>query len=430
MNLSISLDKNSKIKANSGIYLLENIAREKKLKQFLDNQFPARSPQAQYSNSDIVLGLAYSFLCGGQYLEDVNWVKEQLDFNSFLTIPSSDTIFYRVKQLFTPDQLIVSHRGVSHRFNINDPLNDSLIRLAVRLNPQWKTHDQVLDYDNTIVQTGKPDSAFTYKKNKGYMPGVLFVDGLPVYVEGRNGNSNSKYLMHQTLDRAWTKLQACGVKAKYIRIDGAAYQKDVFEWFSKHPDLVYYIRANKQFPGDSEEEQNWQDLKVAGNPAQAMDIPYSGPGMEERDLPCRLVVYRIPNTTNQLDLFLGKYTYQFLLTNDMDNNAEYIINFYNQRANCERSIDILKHDFNWNYLPFSNMALNTVYMIFAAMANIIFHWFKTIVAKSFPAINLTTRIKRFILYFVNVPGKWIHTSRQTKLKIYSSRPYDELVRSG
>jgi DDE family transposase len=429
MNLSISLDKASKIKANSGIYFLENIARKRKLKQFLDEQFPARGPQAKYSNSDIVLGLAYSFFCGGQYLEDVNWVKEQLDINSFLTIPSSDTIHYRVKQLFTPDQLIVSRTGVSHHFNINDPLNNSLLRLAVRLNPKWKTHHQVLDYDNTIVQTGKPDSAFTYKKKKGYMPGVLFVDGLPVYVEGRNGNSSSKYLMHQTLDRAWSKLQACGVKAKFIRIDGAAYQNDVFEWFSEHPDLTYYIRANKQFPGSLEEDK-WEDVKVAGKLAQAMVIPYSGPGMIERDLPCRLVVYRIPNNRNQPDLFLGDYTYQFLLTNDMRNTAEYIIWFYNQRANCERSIDILKHDFNWNYLPFDNMSQNTVYMIFAAMANIIFHWFKTIISKSFPAIQLTTRIKRFILYFVNVPGKWIHTARQIKLKIYSRLPYDELIRSG
>lgn len=429
MNLAISLDKNNNIRANSGIYLLENIVRQHKLRQFLDLQLPARSPQARYSNSDIILGLVYSFLCGGQYLEDVNWVKEQLSFTSFLHIPSSDTIHYRIKQLFSQDQLITSKSGVSHRFNINNPLNESLVRLAVRLNPEWRTKDQVLDYDNTIIQTGKPDSAFTYKHNRGYMPGVLFVDNLPVYVEGRNGNSTSKYLMHETLDRAWNRLQAAGIKAKFIRIDGAAYQKGVFQWLNEHPDLTYYIRANKQSLEILKEEK-WKDIKMGEKNIQVQDMPYSGPGMDESDLPCRLVVYRIANNSNQPDLFHGDYTYQFLLTNDMDNQSGYIIDFYNQRGNCERAFDILKHDFNWNYLPFNNMAQNTVYMIFAAMANVIFHWFKALISRIFPAIDLTTRLKRFILYFVNVPGKWIHTAGQSKLKIYSQLPYDILIRSG
>lgn len=426
MNLSISVDKSNKIKANSGIYFLENIARKKKLKSFLDAQLPDRHPQARFSDSELILGLAYSFLCGGQYLEDVNWVKQHLEYNRFLSIPSSDTIQYRIKQLFSPDQIITSHTGTTHRFNCNTLLNDCLMCLATRLNPDWKRNGQVLDYDNTIVETGKPDSAFTYKKNKGYMPGVLFVDGLPVYVEGRNGNSPSRYLLHETLERAFSKLSDCGVKARYIRIDGAGYQRGVFEWLSQHPELTYYIRANNQGTGILKEDQ-WEDIQVAGNPAQAQSMSYSGPGMEERNLPCRLVVYRIPNNSPQSDLFTGNYTYQFLLTNDMENDLEYIIGFYNQRGNCERSIDILKHDFNWNHLPFGTMAHNTVYMIFAAMANVIFDWFKSIVSRYFPHIERSTRIKRFILYFIHVPGKWIRTARQYRLKIYSTQPYNKLI---
>ena len=429
MNLSISLDKDSKIRTNCGIYFLENIASQRKLKQFLDGQLPARSPQAKYSNSEIILGLTYNFLCGGQYLEDVNWVKQQLDHHSSLQIPSSDTIKYRIKQLFTQDQLITSTRGVSHRFNINEPLNDSLIRLAVHLNADWKTQGQVLDYDNTIIKTSKPDSAYTYKKHKGYMPGVLFVNNLPVYVEGRGGNSTSNYLMAETLERAWTKLEASGVKAGAIRIDGAAYQKGVFAWLGKHPEMKYYIRSHQKSKMILNDDL-WEDIKVANEPAQGLSMPYSGPGMAESDQPCRLVVYRIANNKQQPDLYWGNYTYQFLLTNDMDNSVAYIINFYNQRGNCERAFDILKHDFNWNYLPFDNMAQNTVYMVFAAMANVIFHWFKSIVALALPAIRITTRLKRFILYFVNVAGKWIRTARQTKLKIYTNMAYHKVLDSG
>lgn len=345
MNLSISLAKDSKIRTNCGIYFLENIARRRKLKQFLDEQLPARAPQARYSNSDIILGLTYNFLCGGQYLEDINWVKQQLDCDFSVNIPSSDTITYRIQQIFSQDQFITSTRGVSHRFNINEPLlNDSLIRLAVRLNPGWKTQGQVLDYDNTIIKTSKPDSAFTYKKNKGYMPGVLFVDNLPVYVEGRGGNSTSKYLMAETLERAWGKLEASGVKAGAIRIDGAAYQQSIFSWFDKHPDLKYYIRANQQSKMILDGKL-WEDIKVAKQDAQGLAMSYSGPGTEENDQPCRLVVYRIANNNKQPDLYWGNYTYRFLLTNDIDNSVEYIVNFYNQRGNCERAFDILKHDF-------------------------------------------------------------------------------------
>ncbi len=357
----------------------------------------------------------------------MNWVKKQLEHPDYLPLPSSDTIHYRIKQLFSEDEHIVSHRGIVHRFNINTPLNKALAALAVRLNPTWRTRGQVLDYDNTIIKTEKPDSSFTYKKYKGYTPGVLFVNGLPLYVEGRGGNSNSKYLMADTLERGINILDNQGIKTKAIRIDGAAYQENVFHWLYSRPELIYYVRANKEAIHNLDPDR-WEPIMVGDTPAQAQIIHSSPPGLE--DHACRKVVYRMINPSEQQDLYYGGYTYQFLLTNDIEHSAEYIINFYNQRGNCERAFDILKHDFNWNQLPFASMDQNTVYLIFTAMANLIFDWFKKLLAHRFPTVDITQRVKRFNLYFVNIPGKWIRTARQTKLKIYSTLPYDQLLKPG
>ncbi len=49
------------------------------------------------------------------------------------------------------------------------------------------------DYDNQINANNKWDAKKTYKKNKGYFPGVATVGNKIVGIENRDGNANVKF---------------------------------------------------------------------------------------------------------------------------------------------------------------------------------------------------------------------------------------------
>lgn len=61
-------------------------------------------------------------------------------------------------------------------------LNRLNLKILSRLNT-FQKKDVVLDYDNTLLFSEKADARFTYKKVKGYSPGVGMIGKHVVYVE-------------------------------------------------------------------------------------------------------------------------------------------------------------------------------------------------------------------------------------------------------
>ena len=65
------------------------------------------------------------------------------------------------------------------------------------------------------------------------------------------------------------------------------------------------------------------------------------------------------------------------------------------------------------------MAENTVFLLLTAL---IHNFYKTIISKldtkAF-GLKATSRIKAFVFKFISVPAKWVRTSRQYVLNIYS-----------
>lgn len=424
MKLKLQI-KDTKILANSGIYLIEEFIRNKGIKSYIDSLLPGRAKQAYYQDSDLLLGLAYSIYSGGAYLEDLNYVRKHLS-HPYLQLPSSDTIGYRARQLAVDTQTYVSRQGVEHFFNENPMLNQALGKLAVHLDPDWKHIPQTIDYDNVLVNTDRPDSRLSYRNTTAYQPGVILIDRIPVYIEGRNGNSPSRYLMHDTLQRGFQMLSESGVKIGAIRIDGAGFQHKVFSLLTQHyPEVKYYIRAERML---LEFCKGWKKVQIGEQKGEALGIPWRTPGPGH--IPCRLVAWRTPKSTPQHDLFEGAYDYWLILTNDWEKSPKEVIEFYNQRGTAEQSFDIMKNDFNWRHLAFGNLKDNTVYLLLTAMAYLIYRWLLKIISRFFPALSPYSRIKRFMLYFVNVPGKWIRSARSQQLNLYTQQPYLEFFNSG
>lgn len=106
------------------------------------------------SVADVLLGIHYSHLCGGSCIEDLNTFNEHIGIHADLLLPSADTAL-RVMQEVKTEDIIVENGNVTHQFNRHDKLNDCLQKLAVKTNAITASANNILDFDNVILENGK-----------------------------------------------------------------------------------------------------------------------------------------------------------------------------------------------------------------------------------------------------------------------------------
>ena len=79
-----------------------------------------RSVQAVYSYSDVLKHLYYMFSIGGDVLDDLNILKDQLKDHPTLQICSPDTVEY-VSNILKKDTIeILTDKGIKHQINEHD----------------------------------------------------------------------------------------------------------------------------------------------------------------------------------------------------------------------------------------------------------------------------------------------------------------------
>ncbi|NBC02888.1 MAG: IS1380 family transposase [Bacteroidetes bacterium] len=418
----------NKVISQGGIYFIKMLFEQHGIDSFINRWQEQRPVQSRYRDSDILLSLGYCSYTGGDYLEDINRIRQDFNKKDEFKMPSSDTITYRINQLIDKDIYLAGKKNVTHQFNYQPSLNQLLVNLSVHLNPQWKKTGQVLDYDNTIIETTKGDCKKTYKGNTGYQPGVMFINRCPVYVEGRNGNSNSIFDIENTLKRSLDMLTARKVRLSSIRIDGAGFKGETMSVLENYPDLLYYIRGRNA-------HRWWSNYnKTFKATLNELDLEYQDtepfiPGKNPDEKVTRAIVYRYKKEeASQKKLFEDhNYIYYIIYTNDYKSTPLEIITHYNNRGTAEQNYDRLKNDFNWKHPPYPTLAQNTVYFIFMAIANILYQWLLTLVSQYFKGIDLQTRMKRFIFLFVNVPCKWTYRGRRNILNVYANQAYYKLI---
>lgn len=140
----------------------------------------------------------------------------------------------------------------------------------------------------------------------------------------------------------------------------------------------------------------------------------------------RLVVQRTLVQDKQSTLF-DSYVYRCILTNDWESGEREVVEFYNQRGTSERTFNMQNNDFGWRHLPFSFMKENTVFMTLTALIRNFYVWLVGEIAdnKAF-GLEATSRVKKFVFRFVQVPFRWVFRSRQWHLQLFTCRPYDRL----
>jgi hypothetical protein len=411
-------------------FCLENF-HQSGLAGLIDRHLGPRGQAAEFSYSDIVANLVSVLFTGGDCAEDLaEHLREPLHRTRGLSVCSPDTLLRGVKELACDShQLTHPTSGVTHQFNINEPLNDLMVK-ALRTTGQLSNRrSYTLDYDNQVIATEKWDAVRTYKTCTGYQPGVASIDGMPVYIEGRSGNSQASFAQDKTLARMFQRLSGHDVTIDRFRADSASYQQDVVDLVEAHTDR-FYIRAKRSAEMFRQiralEEEDWTSVKLNWQPMDVAELanwrPFDG------TTSYRLIISRIKRDDQQGDLFSeSAYTYRAILTNDRTSPPEAIVSFYNKRGASEHVFDVMGNDFSWSRLPCSFLSQNTVFMILTGIIAGFYRYLIGEYAQKLSWLKATYRLKKFIFRFISVPAKWIKTGRQHVLKLFTHKKYERLL---
>lgn len=193
-----------KIKSFGGLNFTDILLRDKNIYSFIDKSLGPRGIGAKYGYSDLVRSYLSLVLCGGGCAEDISeHLRGELSQLGGFEASSADTLLRMQKELSAPKETFTSKSGVKHEFSGNPGLNNLLVELLVKTGQLEKEKpDYVFDYDNQFIPTGKYDAKRSYKKADGYFPGVASIDNMPVFIEGRNGNSQGVVNFKNTVPNA------------------------------------------------------------------------------------------------------------------------------------------------------------------------------------------------------------------------------------
>ncbi len=389
-----------------------------KIDELIDKRLGKRPKQAKYSYYDVILGWIYANLCGAERIEDTQHIRTVFNIPE-IKVPSSDRISQIFRALATN---IITYKEknrdgktIVHQFNYHEFLSTLLLEIILKLKLLTSNHDYLLDYDNTIIECEKYDSAHTYVQCKGYQPGVCFIKNLPVYIENRNGNSPAKYKMHETLTRAFELLKEKGITISRFRSDSAAYQSKVFRLLDKHPDIEYFIKiqTSKYFYEKNSSIDDWEEMSK-------YELEMGSKQFNAFGKKRRLIVIRKPD-----DKALDGYKYSGIITNNSTLINREVLYLYNQRGAAERNFDDLKNNFNWGRLPFSFLNENTVFLIVSAMSYVVYRSIIKKFSSKVEFVKKSFRLKNFIFHFMTVGSEW---ADQNVFRLYTDKNYQAIMR--
>ena len=337
---------------------------------------------------------------------------------------SSDTILRAIKELTQEHISYTSDTGKNYDFNTADTLNTLLLNCLLTTGQLKEDGEYDVDFDHQFIETEKYDAKPTYKKFLGYRPGVAVIGDMIVGIENSDGNTNVRFHQQDTLKRIFERLERNNLVINRFRADCGSCSEEIVEEVEKHC-KSFYIRANRcsSLYDDIFALRGWKTEEINGIEFELNSILVG----KWKGKAYRLVIQRQKRMDADLDLWEGEYTYRCILTNDYESSVREIVEFYNLRGGKERIFDDLNNGFGWDRLPKSFMAENTVFLLLTALVRNFYKFImERLEVKKF-GLKATSRIKAFVFKFITVPAKWIRTSRQFILNIYTdNQAYGEL----
>ncbi len=403
--MKIKLVKNKQLNPFGGINFIIKEMNDKGISSMINNNLGKRIKQSKYQYSDVLGSWILNCICGAKRIEDVQ--KKYFRGIPNINQPSSDRVAQIFRSLACKSKLAISDSKIIHPINFNLKLNNLLIDSALKLKLLEKKSGYLLDYDNTVIINKKFDSKKTYLEGapRGYQPGCGFINSIPVFIEGRNGNTPSLYHTLESIKTCINFLDNKNITVSEFRADAAFHNGKLMEYLDSNG-ITFYIRDSNKASSVRRKAKyikNWHTIKNGNQLIEiGSAIQKAAHLTDEKNKSYRFVVTK--KISKNREVFRG------ILTNDLyEKSDKEILEIYNERAGrpCEERFKILKNDFCWNKLPFSFMEENTVFMIISAMAYIIYRHCKIKFSKVLDFVKPNKRLKHFIHEFILISSEWI-----------------------
>ena len=408
--------KSEKLSPFGGIFsIMEQF--DSTLSSVIDSTLGMRCRLYGYQYSEIIRSLMSVYFCGGSCIEDVtSHLMYHLSLHPTLRTCSADTILRAIKELTQDNIFYTSDTGKTYDFNTADKLNTLLLNCLLTTGQLKEGEGYDVDFDHQFIEAEKFDAKPTYKKFLGYRPGVAVIGDMIVGIENSDGNTNVRFHQKDTLRRFFERFEQKGLIVKRFRAACGSCSEEIVEEVGKHC-KTFYIRANRSSSlyDDIFALRGWKKEEFNGIEFELASILVE----KWKGKAYRLVIQRQKRMDGVLDLWEGEYTYRCILTNDYESSMREIVEFYNLRGGKVRIFDDMNNGFGWDRLPKSFMAENTVFLLLTALIRNFYRFIMERLDVTKFGLKVTSRIKAFVFRFISVPAKWIKTSRQHVLNIYT-----------
>ena len=228
--------KNENITSFGGIYHIMDVFSKLGFEKLTESVLgKRRSSGKAFSHGSIFGSLFFSYLCGGDCLEDINVLIGQFRQRPNTLLPGADTVGRGLKELAEENIVYKSETsGKSYSFNTAEKLNTFLLRMIRRMGLIKAGSHVDLDFDHQFVPAHKFDAKYSYKQKHGYFLGWASIGGIIVGGENRDGNTNVRFHQEDTLRRIMNRVTSeLGVVIERFRADCGSFSKEIITFYNE-----------------------------------------------------------------------------------------------------------------------------------------------------------------------------------------------------
>ena len=307
--------KNENITSFGGIYHIMDVFSKLGFEKLTESVLGKRGSSGKaFSHGSIFGSLFFSYLCGGECLEDINALIGQFKQRPDTLLPGADTVGRGLKELAKKNIVYKSETSdKSYSFNTAEKLNTLLLRMIRRMGLIKVGSHVYLDFDHQFVPAHKFDAKYSYKQDFGYFPGWASIGGIIVGGENRDGNTNVRFHQEDTLRRIMDRVTSeLGVVIEHFRADCGSFSKEIIQTVESRCNTFYIRAANcGSLYENFRQLKEWKSVEVGYERCDVTSVSMDNL-IEGKSY--RLVVQRSPlkdkDGKQQTDMFGVIYTYR------------------------------------------------------------------------------------------------------------------------
>ena len=430
--------------AYGGLGLVQQLVKHVGLARALDDQLVLLKRHLPYHESDHVLSLAYSVLCGGHCLEDLEIRRQDVGFLEAIgarRIPDPTTAGDFLRRF-----------GAADVETLMDVVNDVREEIWAQQLPA-KRQLALIDVDGTVVETTgqcREGADFHYSGRWGYGPLVVSLANSRevLYAVNRPANRPSHDGCVKWLDKAIAWTRRSGFAKVRLRGDTDFSLTTHFDrWSSEGVEFVFSMDAHPTFVkrAESLSEDAWQPLerppryRASGAPRRRPDNVKARRvqqrGYKNLQLLCehvcevdytpvrvkskrryRLIILRKNISVEKGDQRLfDEIRYFFYVTNVPASvlSTEEVVRQSNARCDQENLIEQLKNGVRATKMPVAEFVANWAYMVIATLAWNLKAWLGLVLPEAFgTAALIRMEFRRFFHEIVQIPTQILRHARR------------------